>query len=66
MNKEVKAIVDKLLAQGWTVETDANGHYTATPPDKTKRKVTIPSKPNKQNRGWKNMISALRRSGADL
>lgn len=65
MHKEVREIVDKLLAQGWTVEPDGGGHYKATPPDKTKRIVTLPSTPGKGR--WKqNLTSQLRRSGAIL
>ncbi|GIU87459.1 MAG: hypothetical protein KatS3mg009_1974 [Acidimicrobiia bacterium] len=63
-NKEVNEIIKKLIRQGWRVERGAK-HWKAYPPDKSKRMITIPTTPS-DHRSLKNVISDLRRAGADL
>lgn len=64
MHKEVKEIAEKLERQGWRID-DSKTHPMACPPDKTKPCVPLPTTPGRGR--WKqNLISSLRRSGADL
>lgn len=64
MHKEVKEIATKLEEQGWRIDYDRD-HPMACPPDKTKPCVPLPSTPGRGR--WKqNLISSLRRSGAEL
>jgi hypothetical protein len=64
MHKEVREIADKLAEQGWRIE-DGSKHIKAFPPDPTKAMVTLPTSPGRGR--WKqNLISQLRRSGADI
>jgi hypothetical protein len=64
-SKEIKQLVRKLEQQGWRVELGGGGHYKAFPPDVTKPMVTFASTPS-DHRALRNIISMLRRSGADL
>ena len=64
MDKEVREIAEKLVKQGWRIE-EGSKHAKAYPPDPTKSVVILPGTPGKGR--WKqNLISQLRRSGADL
>jgi predicted RNA binding protein YcfA (HicA-like mRNA interferase family) len=61
---DVREIIEKLESQGWRIERDRK-HYKAFPPDRTKQMVTIPTTPSGSR--WRpNLISQLRRSGANL
>lgn len=65
MHKEIREIVSKLEEQGWEVRSGNGGYDFAFPPDKTKRSVKLPSTPGGSR--WKqNLISVLKRAGADL
>jgi hypothetical protein len=64
VNREIKALVAKLEAQGWRIE-DGGKHIKAYPPDRTKPIVTLARTPS-DYRAIKNAVSQLRRSGADL
>ena len=64
MHKEVREIAAKLEAQGWRVVKGAK-HTIAYPPDRSRPAVILPETPGE--RRWKqNLISQLRRSGAEL
>lgn len=64
MDKQIRELINTLEAQGWRIERGGK-HYKAYPPDRTKPMVTIPTTPGGGR--WKqNLISQLRRSGADL
>jgi hypothetical protein len=64
MNKEVREIVAKLIEQGWRIE-EGTKHGKAYPPDPSQPAVILPGTPGGGR--WKqNLISQLRRSGADL
>lgn len=64
MNKEIREITVKLEKQGWRIE-QATKHIKAWPPDPNMPMVMLPTTPGRGR--WKqNLISQLRRSGADL
>ncbi len=64
MRKEVAELAEALEAQGWTIDYTRK-HPVARPPDKDQPCVSLPSTPGRGR--WKqNLISKLRRSGADL
>jgi hypothetical protein len=64
VDREIRALVRKLEAQGWRV-VDGGKHLKAFPPDRTKPMVTLAKTPS-DRRSIKNAMSQLRRSGAQL
>ena len=64
MHKEVREIAAKLEAQGWKID-HTKVHPMACPPDTSPPCVPLPTTPGGGR--WKqNLISRLRRSGANL
>lgn len=64
MNKELKQLIAKLEAQGWTIKT-GGGHIKALAPNKADGMVTFGSTPS-DYRAMKNTVAELRRHGAVL
>lgn len=62
--KEITKILRALEQQGWRIQRGSK-HYKAYPPNKNIPPVTIPSTPG-GGRWRQNLISQLRRAGADL
>lgn len=60
-SKEVNEIVEKVLDQGWTIETGAK-HYVLVPVDRTKRKIAVPGTPG-DHRSVLNFRAEVRRAG---
>ena len=58
---ELYRVLDTLEAQGWRIQR--NKHIKCIPPDKSKPIVVIPLT-NSGGRGYKNMLSQLKKSGA--
>jgi predicted RNA binding protein YcfA (HicA-like mRNA interferase family) len=63
MNSDIRDIIAKLEAQGWTVVRGK--HYKCYPPDKNLGMVVVSCTPS-DPRAIKNAISYLRRHGAIL
>lgn len=64
MDKEPRDICRKLEKQGWRIDYRRR-HPIAYPPDKTKRPIPIPNTPS-DHRWRQNLITTLRRAGADI
>lgn len=63
MNKDLKALIAKLEAQGWTVKVGS--HVKAYAADKANGLVTFACTPS-DYRAMKNTLAELRRRGADV
>ena len=61
--KDTKRIIHEIQDRGWTVVRGK--HYHAYPPDKTMPPVYFSKTPS-DPRAIKNLLSDLRRSGADI
>ena len=61
MAKDINRIREAPVAQGWEIKAGGKYDY-AYPPDKSKRRVKLPSTPG-GGRWMQNLIAELRRSG---
>lgn len=60
-NKDMKALIEALVAQGWRVE-QGRKHLMAYPPNKEASPVTLSATPS-DHRAFANMVSLLRQRG---
>lgn len=63
-NKEINRILRELEEQDWRIERVV-GKFLAWPPDGVSRPVPVHESPS-DHRWRKNLISVLRRAGADI
>lgn len=64
MRKQIEGIMESLERQGWKVRSGAK-HWVVYPADKSQSPVVVPKNPS-DPRGVKNVISELRKRGAQL
>ncbi len=62
---EVRQLARRARAQGWRVETLANGHYRFIPPDRSKPMIVTGGTPGDQD-FIRNLVADLRRLGLSV
>ena len=65
MNKDVKQLLEKAEAAGWTTKRTGGGHYCLRPPSPRTGQVFIPSTPS-DGRSLRNARAMLKRWGLVL
>jgi len=59
--KDYRPLINELIAQGWTIDETAQGHWKAVPPDRTKPLVHFAM--SDDPRGLRNTVRDLKRAG---